>query len=122
MGRAEIPPTQVISGNPQARVKLLAQASDEEVSAAVWDCTAGKFKWHFRSDELVHILDGAVTIKVANGPERHFKPGDVAWFPAGTDSVWHVDHYVKKMAVIRNNRESMLRRAQRKLNQLFAWL
>jgi len=122
LGPADIAPSSVISGNPQARVKLIAQADDEEVNAALWDCTAGKFKWHFRSDELVHILEGAVTVSTTDGPTRHLKQGDVAYFAAGTDSVWDVKVYVKKLAVIRSNRESMVRRAQRKINRLLAEL
>ena len=121
MDAAEIPASSVLAGNPRARVKLLAQASDQEVHAALWDCTAGKFKWHFRSDELVHILEGDVTV-TSEGSTRHLKLGDVAYFSAGTDSVWDVQNYVKKLAVLRSNRESMVRRAQRKLNRLFAAL
>ncbi len=116
----QIPPMWVLSGQPQARVKLLAAASDEGMRAALWDCSAGKFKWHFRSDELVHILDGEVRVTDAGGSSRTLKTGDVAYFAAGTDSIWHVDRYVKKLAVLRDNRESIVDRAQRKLNQLFA--
>lgn len=115
-----IPPMWVLAGQPKARVKLLAAAGDDGMRAALWDCSAGKFKWHFRSDELVHILDGEVRVTDADGLSRTLKTGDVAYFAAGTNSIWHVERYVKKLAVLRDNRESIVHRAQRKLNQLFA--
>jgi len=117
-----IPDEWVISGHPQARVKLLAQADDAEVRAALWDCTAGTFKWHFGADEVVHILEGEVQVSSENGATRTLKPGDVAYFSAGMSSVWHVPKYVKKLAIGRDNQEPFVRRAQRKLSNLFASL
>ncbi len=117
---ADIAAESVVSGNPKARVKLISQTDDKEVTAVLWDCTAGSFKWHFRSGELVHILDGSVKVESSDHSTRQLKVGDVAYFPAGTDSIWHVEKYVKKLAIIRSNRESVVRRAQKKLNRLFA--
>lgn len=28
----------------------------------VWDCTPGKFMWHYDQDETVHILEGRVVL------------------------------------------------------------
>ncbi len=117
-----IPAEWVVSGHPQARVKVLAQAEDEEVSAALWDCTAGTFNWHFSSDEIVHILEGEVKVSSERGQSRTLKAGDVAYFSAGTTSTWEVKKYVKKLAIVRTNQESLVRRAHRKLNQIFASL
>src|SRR5262245_53742160 len=109
---AGIPPEWVREGKPMARVKYLARSDDEGVTAALWDCTAGKFEWYFASDELVHILEGEVIVTTGTGAERSLKPGDVAFFPAGMKSVWTVPKYVKKMAVLRHNSESFVRKAQ----------
>ncbi len=118
----QIPAQWIVEGQPQSRVKQLAQADDQAVSVALWDCTAGTFKWHFGSDEMIQILSGEVDIRVEGGTTRTLRPGDIVYFQAGTNSVWHVKEYVKKLAVNRTNSESVVRRARRKLDQLLAAL
>lgn len=117
---AEIDPSWIVEGSPRARVKHLVAAPDAALAIALWDCTAGKFDWYFSGDELVHILVGEVTVRDGDGSTRVLKPGDIAYFPAGMRSLWHVHDYVKKLAVFRNNRPSFARRAQRKLASLIA--
>ena len=113
-----IPAQWVREGSPQARVKELAKASDDGLTARLWDCTAGKFEWHFTSDEFVHILHGEVEVTGAGGAKRVLRPGDVAFFPAGMRSLWHVPKYVKKLAILRDNEEPLLRKLHRKWNEL----
>jgi uncharacterized cupin superfamily protein len=117
---AGIPADWVREGQPRARVKYLARSEDEGVTAALWDCTAGKFEWYFASDELVHVLEGEVIVTMPSGVQRTLTPGSVAYFPAGVKSLWHVPKYVKKMAVLRDNSESFVRKAKRKVSELFA--
>lgn len=115
---AEIEPSWVLEGSPRARVKHIAHASDDELAIALWDCTAGRFDWHFGGDEFVHILAGEVTVTDGDGTTRKLKPGDTAYFPAGMNSVWHVHEYVKKLAVFRQNRPPLAVRARRKIGAL----
>lgn len=92
----------IIDGSPQARTKRLATASDGQSFTALWDCSAGRFTWHFGSDETVYILDGEVNVTCPSGTNRTLRPGDVAYFPAGIVSEWHVASYVKKLAFVRH--------------------
>jgi uncharacterized cupin superfamily protein len=117
---APIPPEWVLEGAPKARMKDVAQANDEGLRVALWDCSAGKFNWYFNTDEFVHILEGGVTVTDERGGTRALKPGDVAYFPAGMRSVWHVEKYVKKLAVLRDNEPSLVWRARRKLGELLS--
>ncbi len=108
-----IRPEWILEGTPVARALKLAGAADGNLNCSLWDCTKGKFRWHFRSDEIVHILEGSVRVRDdETGIERLLGPGDVAMFPQGTTSVWEVNTYVKKLAIIRST-ESVTRQVLR---------
>src|SRR5262245_4316025 len=103
---AELPPMPIepgwiIEGTPTARGTVLTQSRDKLVSSGFWSCTAGKFKWVFRWDEFVHVLEGEVTIREENGPTHTLKAGDVAHFPLGLTTFWHVSKFVRKFFVLR---------------------
>jgi uncharacterized protein len=98
---APIPTAQVLEGNPIGRSCDLHSSREGGVSMNLWDCTAGRFRWHFLSDELVEILEGEVRVVGDDGTLCVLRPGDTAHFPAGTSFVWEVPVYVKKLAIHR---------------------
>ncbi len=67
-----------------------------------WSCTAGRFHWHYGVDETVHVISGEVFVTGDDGAERRLGPGDMAYFPAGSRSVWRVPSAVRKLAVCRH--------------------
>lgn len=91
----------ILAGNPQARASTHSAARDSQATTAVWDCTAGTFRWHFDWDETVVIVEGDVHVTVEDGSARTLKAGDIAYFPAGSRAVWHVEDYVRKVAFCR---------------------
>lgn len=93
----------IIAGDPVARCRHWSNSSDGTTSAVVWDCTAGRFRWHFGGDEIVHIIAGEVTVAGEVGAPRTLRPGDAALFRAGTWSTWHVPSYVRKHAICRDS-------------------
>lgn len=97
-GMTEIPfyPPNVLEGDPRMRSKAISSSGDGGFVTGMWDCTAGRFMWHFNCDEVVHIIDGEVTVKVNDQVQRLVK-GSVAYFPIGTVSEWHVPNYVLKI-------------------------
>ncbi|WP_432348754.1 cupin domain-containing protein (plasmid) [Shinella yambaruensis] len=98
MAPAPIEPSWIIAGNPEARLSLHSRSADQQATTAIWDCTAGTFRWYFGWDETVLILDGEVRVTGEDGAERVLKEGDIAYFPAGSSAVWHIDDYVRKIA------------------------
>jgi uncharacterized protein len=116
---APINPEWIIAGTPVARAKNLTLTADKNFSSTVWDCTAGSFRWHFGSDEVVHILDGEVTVETGDGGTRLLKPGDVALFPKGLVSIWVVHKYVKKLALHRTAPPGLPRRVANSVRDLF---
>ncbi len=98
-----INPEWILAGDPEARMAEWSRSTDGTTTTNVWDCTAGRFRWYFAVDEIVHIMDGSVTVSSADHPARTLFAGDAALFRAGTWSEWHVDEYVRKHAILRQH-------------------
>jgi uncharacterized cupin superfamily protein len=96
-----INPDWIISGKPQARSLEQSRTKDRASCTAVWDCTAGQFRWFFGWDETVYILEGSVTVATEDGGLSILRQGDIGYFKAGTWATWHVETYVKKVAFMR---------------------
>lgn len=90
-----VPPDWIREGNPVATATMLTESRDKRYRSGIWECTAGTFDWHFALDEIVHILEGEVIVTY-DDKRLHLKPGDVAHFPAGTSTLWHVPDRVRK--------------------------
>ena len=88
-------------GNPVARGSVLTQSADKKVSSGLWTCEPGKFDWTYEWDEFVHVLEGEVTITEDGGTSYTLRPGDMAHFPLGLNTHWHVTKAVKKFFVLR---------------------
>lgn len=96
-----IPSDWVISGSPEIRYKILGRTKDMLAMAAVWECGAVSYRWHYHQDEAYVVLSGEGFMTDAKGVEHRYGPGDVAFFSAGTDSTWrHPDHF-RKIAVLK---------------------
>ena len=113
-----LPPAWVLDGNPVARVRNLGKSADGRFSFGLWDCTAGKFQYVFGSDEVVHILAGEVTVEDGRSTYT-LRVGDVGYFPAGLTAHWTVPQYVKKLAVHRTPRYTLLGRVRAKVGRLW---
>lgn len=101
MREAKIDPSWIISGEPKARVAEHSRGADGAGATAIWDCTAGHFRWYFAWDETVVILEGSVHVTDADGNQRLLRAGDIALFRADTWATWQIDTYVKKIAFLR---------------------
>ena len=97
-----IEPSWIKEGNPVARGTVLTQSDDKKVSSGLWSCEPGKFEWTFGWDEFVHVLEGHVEIS-EDGTDQTItlQAGDMAHFPLGMKTHWHVKTAVRKFFVIR---------------------
>ena len=100
---APIPARWIIEGKPQARSARLAASADGASTIIAWSCTAGRFKWNYPVDETIHVISGEVFLTDEKGAVRRIGPGDMVFFPAGSTSIWHVPHYVRKFAICRQS-------------------
>lgn len=96
-----IRPEWVIAGRPRARATELLRSPDGTLTAAQWDCTAGTFHWYFWVEETIHVLEGEVLVRDSLGRHSLLRTGDVAVMPANTWAIWHVERYVRKLAICR---------------------
>jgi len=119
---APIEPDWIMEGNPQARAKELARSDDGTSVVVAWSCTAGRFHWHYSVDETVHVISGEVFVTNDDGHERRLGPGDMAFFPAGSSSMWRVPTSVRKLAVCRHSLPQPLGFALRAWKRLIAIL
>jgi uncharacterized cupin superfamily protein len=98
LASAPINPEWILEGNPVARNKFLSRSVDGSGSTYIWDCTAGRFNWHYHIDETVCVLTGSVLVKDPSGGSRLLEAGDTAFFAAGSSAEWTVQTYIRKVA------------------------
>lgn len=115
---APIPADWVIEGNPQARSCRMSTSPDTTSSTMVWTCTPGKFHWHYNVDETLYILEGEVFVTNEKNEVRRLGPGDLAFFPAGSDSVWRVTKDIRKIAFCRQSMPLVAGYGLRAMNKL----
>ena len=97
-----ISPDWILSGKPETRAKEFARSRDRTSHGVVWDCTAGRFNWHYNKDEGLVVITGEAFISYDGGDERRIGPGDIVFFPAGTSATWRVPDYIRKVAFLRH--------------------
>ncbi|MGV1871011.1 cupin domain-containing protein [Agrobacterium rosae] len=118
MQPAPINPDWIIAGEPVARMADHSKSADRAAYTALWDCTAGTFRWFFAWDETVHIIEGDVHVTAEDGSFHMLHAGDVAYFKAGTWATWRVDTYVRKVAFLRRPFPAPIAFAYRLKNKL----
>ncbi|MBB3946600.1 hypothetical protein GGQ73_002554 [Rhizobium skierniewicense] len=118
MQPAPINPDWILAGEPVARMADHSRSADRAAYTALWDCTAGTFRWFFAWDETVHIVEGDVHVTAEDGTIHMLRTGDVAYFKAGTWATWRVDTYVRKVAFLRRPFPAPIAFAYRLKNKL----
>ncbi len=96
-----INPDWILEGSPVARNSVLSRSRDGTACTLVWECTPGKFVWHYTTDETIHILEGRIVLDDGVEAPRSLGAGDVVFFPAGAVVRWTVEAQVRKLAFFR---------------------
>src|SRR5260370_11012712 len=98
-----IPAAWLVSGGPETKIKLLLRTHDFLAQVIIWECGSVSYKWHYTSDEAYIVISGEGFMTDEKGVEHRFGPGDVAFFPAGTNATWrHPDHF-RKVAFLKES-------------------
>jgi len=98
-----IPSEWLLSGQPETRSKLLGKTPDRLAYVMLWECGAVSYKWHYDKDEAYIVLSGEGYMTDETGVERRFGPGDVAFFPSGTNATWRHPNHFRKVAVLKES-------------------
>jgi len=91
----------LLSGTPVTRTESLGRSHDFTTNNVIWECSAGRFDWHYVQDEALVVISGEAFISNGNGEERRLGPCDFAFFPAGSTATWRVPELVRKVAIVR---------------------
>jgi len=97
-----IPSQWLLSGDPATKSKLLGKTRDRLAYVMLWECGAVSYKWHYDRDEAYIVLSGEGFMTDEKGVERRYGPGDVAFFPAGTNATWRHPSHFRKVAVLKD--------------------
>jgi uncharacterized protein len=101
LGPAPIPHDWILSGDPVATNHLNSRSADGTAAGYIWQCTPGRFTWHYGVDEWLYILEGDVTLTEPDGLVRRMGAGDFVFFPGGTWATWEIHSTVRKVAIMR---------------------
>jgi hypothetical protein len=96
------PFAEVHEGDPDGRVHWLRQESggDGILLTGIFTAQPCKVPYEFIGDESFHLMEGEITVAVEGGDTVDLGPGDIASFPKGARSAWHIKSPMKKFFVI----------------------
>jgi uncharacterized cupin superfamily protein len=113
----------VVDGTPEARGCPIFETSDQCADVHEWECTRGRFVWHYDVDEIVYVIEGDARIKdLATGLSTDITAGASILFQRGSSAEWTVDGYIRKVAINHiplSPKITILRNAWRRLKRLF---
>jgi uncharacterized protein len=76
-------------------------ASANTLDVSLWRSEPATYDYPFQTDEAFYVAEGAATIELPDSGETiEVRAGDVAYFSAGTRSVWTITEPFKKFVVI----------------------
>jgi uncharacterized protein len=113
-----IEPSWIVEGNPVAQWCVLSKSADGLASTMVWECSEGKFNWHYDFDETILILEGSIVLENDTMRPTRYGPGDVIFFKHGAHARWHVEGRVRKLAFCRTTQPVFLGLAARAISRI----
>jgi uncharacterized cupin superfamily protein len=112
-----IEPSWIIEGNPVAQSSLLSKSPDGQAWTVVWQCSEGKFNWHYDLDETILILEGSIVVENDGMRPTRYGTGDVI-FKTGAHAKWHVESHVRKLSFCRRSLPVLLGFALRAFSKI----
>ena len=73
----------------------------EELVGDIWKSEPGILRdVDYPYDQVVFVLEGSLILKPDNGPEQHYKKGDVFLYPKGFTGLWEMPGDYKELIII----------------------
>ena len=106
--QAELPvsilglPDALVIGEPiSVRSSVEYRNADGTLLSGIWEASEGVSRWEFTDHgEVIHVLDGRMTVRQDEGDEVTLGPGDAAIFPIGWTGTWEIHERIRKLFVI----------------------
>ena len=113
----------IVDGSPEATGCPIFETSDRGANVHEWQCTRGRFVWHYDVDEIVYIIEGDARIKdLATGVSTHITGGTSVLFQRGSSAEWTADGHIRKIAINHiplSPKIALLRSAWQRLKRAF---
>ncbi|MBC3377139.1 DUF861 domain-containing protein [Pseudomonas sp. SWRI92] len=92
----------LLGPTPQCRSHNLFVEEATDLRIGIWDSTpyTRKSRPH-KLHELMHLLEGSVTLQAADGTELVVRTGDTVFVPLDAPCAWKSSVYVRKVYVVR---------------------
>jgi uncharacterized cupin superfamily protein len=75
--------------------------SADRLDVCLWRSGPATYDYLFAGDEAFHVVEGVATVDLPDTGEKiELRAGDVAYFSAGTRSVWTITQPFKKFVVM----------------------
>ena len=95
----------IIDGTQVGEVHQIEPTGDsaDKLDVSLWRSDPATYDYLFEGDEAFHVVEGAATVELPDtGETIELRAGDVAYFAAGTRSIWTITQPFKKFVVIAN--------------------
>jgi len=90
------PEAEILSGKPNFQGTAYAVSADGKTVSGIWAAEGpSTFHWTYAGDEAVYVQEGLAEVSY-QGRKFVLKPGDSAFFHAGTVATWTVPQHVRK--------------------------
>tara|TARA_R110002049_G_scaffold182041_1_gene349549 strand:- start:8127 stop:8474 length:348 start_codon:yes stop_codon:yes gene_type:complete len=70
--------------------------------SGIWRCEPMTFDYEFPGDEVFHVIEGDLSIKVTDGETVNVTAGDIISFAKGIKSTWTINRTFRKFFAISN--------------------
>ncbi|AWB88613.1 cupin domain-containing protein [Salinibacterium hongtaonis] len=95
------PNAEPLEGEVIVRSRVDFATEDRRVVSGIWESETGLSRWEFLTrGEIIHVVEGAMTVHEDGGEPQEIRAGDSAYFPIGWCGTWRVTERLRKVFVV----------------------
>lgn len=98
--RSAVDPAKVVHGAPDHAFDVTYTSQSGELSAGVYECSAGKWRVSYNEDEFCTLAEGTVRLTNDSGETQEFRAPESFLIPAGFTGTWEAVTPVRKFFVV----------------------
>jgi len=98
--RSAVDAAKIVDGTPDQAFDVIYTSQSGELSAGIYECSAGKWHVSYSEDEFCTLTEGTVRLTDDHGKTEEFRAPDSFMIPAGFKGTWEAVTPVRKFFVI----------------------
>lgn len=95
-----VDPARILDGAPQSTYRVLYTSKSGDLTAGIYECTAGKWTTSYTEDEFCTLIEGRLRMTSDDGQVQEFVAGESFLIPSGYKGVWEPLTNLRKYFVI----------------------